>query len=99
MMTHEQLRNLPNGTIIRSNEGGGRYVVTRDFYGTMILVPITSYVTNVNPAMFTHEVELMLRCECGNMDTIQVPVLTKLPCSAGCGKLMSVIGIYNVPMK
>jgi hypothetical protein len=39
--------------------------------------------------------EVIVACECGNRDTITLPLTAMPPCSADCGRRMRIVGIYN----
>lgn len=38
--------------------------------------------------------EVVVACECGNRDTITLPLTAMPPCSGGCGRRMRVVGVY-----
>lgn len=42
-----------------------------------------------------HGGEVVVACDCGNRDTITLPLTAMPPCSAGCGRRMRVVGIYE----
>lgn len=39
--------------------------------------------------------EVVVACDCGNRDTITLPLTAMPPCSGGCGRRMRIVGIYH----
>jgi hypothetical protein len=39
--------------------------------------------------------EVVVECDCGNRDTITLPLTAMPPCSGGCGRRMRIVGIYH----